>query len=156
MISDVWVEPLRVISDSRGRIQHFMRKTDPIFIDFNVQEVYFSFIYPGAIKAWHRHKKMTLNYVVPVGNIKLVLYDQRANSPTAYELQEIYLGENCPYQLVRIPPMVWNGFMVVDGKTALVANITDFVHDPKEIERMSIGDFCNLVYLYDWHQSFNG
>ena len=156
MIDGVQIYPLKVIPDSRGRILHYMKKDHPAFVDFDIQEVYFSVIYPDAIKAWHRHTKMTLNYVVPMGNIKLVLYDQRADSPTAYETQEIYLGENSSHQLVRIPPMIWNGFMAVGGQTALVANITNLIHDPKEIERLNPEKRGNDSIPYDWFDSFYG
>ena len=39
-------------------------------------------VYPGAVKAWHLHREMTLNYAVPVGMVKLVCYDDRPDSPT--------------------------------------------------------------------------
>lgn len=136
--------PLKVIPDARGRIYHFMRKDMPQFENFDVQEVYFSLIYPGAVKAWHRHKKMTLNYAVPVGNIKLVCVDQNN------DLHKFFLGENCSHQMVRIPPMVWNGFMSVDGKPALVVNLTDVIHDPDEIERVAPSNFKLYIYDYDW------
>lgn len=136
--------PLKVIPDARGRIYHFMRKDMPQFENFDVQEVYFSLIYPGAVKAWHRHKRMILNYVVPVGNIKLVCVDQNN------DLHKFFLGENCPHQMVRIPPMVWNGFMAVDGKPALVANITDVIHDPNEIERCDPAHFERTEFCYNW------
>lgn len=35
-----------------------------------------------AIKAWHLHRVMTLNYAVPSGRIKLVLYDGREECAT--------------------------------------------------------------------------
>ena len=44
------------------------------------------------IKAWHLHKKMTLNYVAVFGSIKIVLYDDRKESKTKGEIQEIYLS----------------------------------------------------------------
>ena len=44
------------------------------------------------IKAWHIHKKMTLNYVAAFGKIKLVLYDDRDKSPTFGMTQEIFLS----------------------------------------------------------------
>jgi dTDP-4-dehydrorhamnose 3,5-epimerase len=144
MIDGVQIFDLPVIPDSRGRIHHFMRKSNPMFADFNVQEVYFSWIYSGAVKAWHKHKRMTLNYVVLVGNIKLVLMTDSG------EVQEIYLGENCPYKMVRIPPGIWNGFMALDG-SALVANITDCVHDPEEIIREEPHRM-----VYDWDKSRKG
>jgi hypothetical protein len=35
---------------------------------------------------------MTLNYAVPHGKIKFVLFDERPESATRGELQEIYMG----------------------------------------------------------------
>lgn len=155
MIDGVMVVPLKLIPDSRGMILHYMRKDNPIFADFNIQEVYFSLIYPGAIKGWHCHRRMTLNYIVPMGNIKLVLYDDRETSPTAFEMEEIYLGPT-NYQLVRIPPLIWNGFVAVGSQPALVGNITDCIHDPNEIMRISPKDFHLHGPVYDWFGSNQG
>ena len=106
MIRGVKVQALRQICDERGKIMHMLRRDSEQFEEFG--EIYFSVVNPGAIKAWHIHRKMTLNYAVVFGMIKLVLYDDRSDSPTQGELMELFLGpEN--YQLVRIPPMVWNG-----------------------------------------------
>ena len=60
MIEGVLVKPLRQILDERGKIMHMIRNDDPDFISFG--EIYFSCVYPGVIKGWHLHKKMTLNY----------------------------------------------------------------------------------------------
>ncbi len=46
-------------------------------------EIYFSTVYRGVVKGWHRHREMTLNYACIHGRIKLVLYDDREGSPTA-------------------------------------------------------------------------
>src|SRR5204862_49041 len=80
---------------------------DPHFQRFG--EIYFSVVYPGAIKAWHLHSRMTINYAVVDGNIKLVLYDRRPASKTSGQIQEIFFGQ-VNYQLVRVPPGVVNGF----------------------------------------------
>ena len=134
MIDGVITKPLRRIPDERGYIMHMLRFNDPEFEQFG--EIYFSTIYPGAIKAWHLHKEMTLNYSVVSGMIKLVLYDSRDDSPTKGELQEIFLGrEN--YQLVKIPPFVWNGFKGVGNEMAILANCATLPHDPDEIIRKS-------------------
>ena len=50
-------------------------------------------------------------------------------------MQELYLGED-NYALVRIPPLVWNGFKGIGPKTAIVANCTTIPYDPKEIIRL--------------------
>jgi len=145
LIDGVVVKPLRRIADERGFIMHMLRKDDPDFEEFG--EIYFSTIYPGAIKAWHLHKEMTLNYAVIVGMIKLVLYDDRDNSPTKGELQEIYIGrEN--YQLVKVPPLVWNGFKGYGDEMAIVANCATLAHDPDEIVRMVPFD-TSIPYSWD-------
>lgn len=134
MIEGVLVKPLRQIPDERGKIMHMIRNDDPDFISFG--EIYFSCVYPGVIKGWHIHRKMTLNYAVPFGAIKLVLYDDRESSRTKGELQELFLGpEN--YCLVRIPPMVWNGFKGVGVTPSIIANCSTIPHDPDEIERLN-------------------
>ncbi len=133
MIQGVVITPLRQIPDERGKIMHMLRADAPHFQKFG--EIYFSCVNPGAIKAWHIHKEMTLNYACLVGHVKFVLYDERAKSPTKGELQEIYIGES-NYCLVTVPPQVWNGFKGIGEKPAIVANCATHPHDPGEISRM--------------------
>ena len=144
MIDGVLITPLRRIPDERGCIMHMLRADAPHFQAFG--EVYFSGVYPGAIKAWHIHKRMTLNYAVVVGTIKMVLYDDRPASPTRGELMELFVGEN-DYRLVTVPPMVWNGFKGCSLQMALVANCATHPHDPEEIERE---DPFTPRIPYDW------
>ena len=144
MIDGVKVTQLRQILDERGKVMHMLRSDSEIFEGFG--EIYFSCIYPGAIKAWHIHKAMTLNYAVPHGHIKFVLYDDRSESPTCGEVQEIFLGPD-NYCLVTVPPMVWNGFKGLGGETAIVANCASIPHDPTEIDRKPAFD---PSIPYDW------
>lgn len=144
MIDGVSIHPLRRIADERGKIMHMLRSDSPHFQRFG--EIYFSCIYPGAIKAWHIHKEMTLNYAVVHGEIKLVLFDEREGSPTRGELQEIFLGQS-NYALVTIPPMVWNGFKGIGNEQAIVANCSTLPHDPTEIDRL---DPFSKRIPYDW------
>ena len=87
MIEGVVVQPLRRIADERGSVMHMLRASDPWFAGFG--EIYFSTVYPGVVKGWHLHRRMVLNYAVPHGSIKMVLYDDRDGSRTKGELQEI-------------------------------------------------------------------
>jgi dTDP-4-dehydrorhamnose 3,5-epimerase len=144
MIDGVLIHPLRQIPDERGSILHMLRRDDPHFQNFG--EIYFSMVYPEVIKGWHLHREMTLNYAVVSGMIKLVLYDDRQESPTRGEIQEIYMGER-NYVLVRVPAMVWNGFKGIGTKEAIVANCATLPHDPNEISRM---DPFNNAIPYDW------
>jgi dTDP-4-dehydrorhamnose 3,5-epimerase len=138
------VEPLRRIADERGAVFHMLREDSDGFERFG--EIYFSTVYPGVVKGWHKHVEMTLNYAVPVGMIKLVCYDDRPGSPTAGNVVEVHVGE-LNYVLVTIPPLVWNGFKGEGTTTALVANCATVPHRPDEIERL---DPFTPDIPYDW------
>lgn len=145
MIEGVVVEPLRQIPDERGKVMRMLRATDPWFLGFG--EIYFSVVYPGAIKGWHLHKKMVINYAVPSGRIKLVLFDDRPGSRTRGAIEEIFLGEDF-YAMVQVPPGVWNGFKGIGLTPAIVANCATIVHDPDEIVRLD--PLHNDLIPYDW------
>ena len=123
---------------------HMLRRDESEFSRFG--EIYFSTVYPGAVKGWHLHKKMTLHYAVPRGRIKLVLYDDRPKSRTRGTLTELFIGEY-NYCLVKIPPGVWNGFKGIGSEEALVANCASHSHEKDEILRM---DPYSDEIPYDW------
>ena len=138
------VIPLRRIPDERGTVYHMLKSTDPHFIQFG--EIYFSTVYPGVVKGWHKHRDMTLNYACIFGRIKLVLYDERESSLTKGTLTEIYLGPD-NYSLVSIPPEVWNGFKGMSEPYAIVANCCTHPHDDSRSTRL---DPFNNQIPYDW------
>jgi dTDP-4-dehydrorhamnose 3,5-epimerase len=144
MVEGVQITPLLQIPDERGKVMRMLRCTDPQFREFG--EVYFSVVWPGAIKGWHLHRRMTINYAVPYGRIKLVLYDDRPTSSTRGTVQEIFLGQD-NYCLVTVPPFVWNGFKGYGTTEAIVCNCATIVHDPAEIERL---DPFSPTIPYDW------
>ena len=133
MLDGVTTSYLKQILDERGKIMHMLRCDSEVFQGFG--EIYFSCIYPGAIKAWHLHTKATLNYAVPFGHIKLALYDDRDGSSSKGEIQEVFLGPD-NYLLVTIPPQLWYGFASIGTDMAIVANCASIPHDPEEIERV--------------------
>lgn len=125
------------IIDERGKIKHMLRQDDENFTKFG--EIYFSFVNPKKIKAWHLHKLMTLNYVAVNGSIKLVLYDDRPKSKTNSVIQEIEMSDK-NHLLVSVPPLVWNGFCSNNNDTAILANCSDIPHDKEEIIRIPYND----------------
>ncbi len=132
-IQGVVMKKLGVIPDERGTIYHMLKEEDPEFNRFG--EIYFSAVYPGVIKGWHIHSEMELNYAAIVGEIKLVLYDNRPKSKTKGNLMEIFMGEH-NYLLVKVPPMVWNGFKGIGSTKAVVANCSTLSHRTDEISRL--------------------
>jgi dTDP-4-dehydrorhamnose 3,5-epimerase len=144
-IAGVHVIPLRRIPDERGTIYHMLKRTDPHFVEFG--EIYFTSIYCGVIKGWHRHRVMTLNYACIWGRIKLVLYDDRLHSPTRGQVMERFLGPD-DYSLVVIPPQIWTGFKGLTD-VALVANCATHPHDPSQSQSERLDPFTSLI-PYDW------
>jgi dTDP-4-dehydrorhamnose 3,5-epimerase len=143
-IEGVRIVPLARIPDERGTVFHMLRRTDPHFVEFG--EIYFSTVYQGAIKAWHRHDEMSLNYACILGRIKLVLYDDRHASASRGKMMEVFLGPD-QYALVQIPPQVWNGFKGMSPDYAIVANCASRPHDPSRTTRM---DPFDPRIPYDW------
>ncbi|MFC1644680.1 dTDP-4-dehydrorhamnose 3,5-epimerase family protein [Patescibacteria group bacterium] len=142
-IEGVVVKKLNKIPDERGCIFHMLKKEDEEFNDFG--EIYFSSVYSGAIKAWHIHKEMELNYAVITGNIKFVLYDDREGSKTRGNLMEIFMGDK-NYLLVKVPTMVWNGFKGIADES-IIANCTTMSHRADEIDRLD--PFSDKI-PYEW------
>jgi len=143
MIEGVILTKLKTIPGELGDVMHAMKSNEPSFRGFG--EAYFSFIKKDAVKAWKRHKKMTLNIVVPCGKIKFVIYDDRKNSKTKGELYEVVISKD-NYQRLTIPPMVWFGFQGL-GDENLLLNITDIQHDPAEVESIESHD-SNIPYTW--------
>jgi dTDP-4-dehydrorhamnose 3,5-epimerase len=140
MIDGVILTRLAIIEGDGGRVMHGLKITDPGFNGFN--EAYFSEIGPMKIKAWKRHKKMTLNLIVPIGEIRFVLFDDRL--PKENSFQEINLSLKHYYRLT-IPPMVWLGFQGRSKASSVLLNVADLQHDPEEVDRKDVSEI-----QFDW------
>lgn len=137
-IPGVLIRPLLIIETSGGPVLRMIRKEQ----DFcpALGEVYFSQINPGFIKAWKRHKMQIQNFAVPWGLIKIVLFDDRPESPSCGKQISIVLGRPDHYSLLTIPPMIWYGFQSLNCQPALICNMANMPHDPGESESVSITD----------------
>lgn len=145
MIHNLTITPLKQFHDSRGRVMHMLRSTDPHFTKFG--EVYFSWVYPNVVKAWHKHTEMLMNYAVPIGRIKVVLFDDRPQSPTNGLVEEYYMSAD-NYYLLTIPPQIWYGFTCVGTESAMIVNCSDIPHNPSEIERIAYND-ARIPYSWE-------
>jgi dTDP-4-dehydrorhamnose 3,5-epimerase len=82
----VIVTDLKQIHNPKGYIFHAMKKSDIGFDGFS--EAYFSTINQGDIKGWKKHTRMTLNLVVPVGEIEFAVYDDKNKEFFAIKLSQ--------------------------------------------------------------------
>lgn len=130
-VCQIMVTPLQRIPLAGGDVLHGMKCSDPGFVDFG--EAYFSIIEAGAIKAWKRHLRMTLNFVVPVGTVHFVFMDEYG------EIREEVVGVE-RYVRLTVPPGIWFGFKGMIAPYSLLMNVADIPHDPTEIERKGLGE----------------
>lgn len=144
MIEGVKLTPLKVIPGELGNVMHAIKCTDNSFHGFG--EAYFSTVDFGAVKAWKRHHIMTLNLVVPCGEITFVLYDGRPNSATYGEINEFTLSIT-NYQRLTVPPMIWLGFKGESNGLNMLMNVSNIPHDPEESDRV---DAYNNDINYQW------
>ena len=145
-LDGVRVVPLERIADERGAVLHMLRSTDPHFSRFG--EIYFSTVYPGVVKAWKNHRRLTANYACIHGRIRIVLYDDREESATKGGVLEVVVGPE-EYALVVIPPGIWHGFQGIAEPVSILANCATEPHDPDELDRR---DPHSTDIPYDWER----
>ena len=148
MINGVKVKKLKVICDERGRLMEMLRNDDDLFIKFG--QSYATTAYPGVVKGWHYHKKQIDNFVCVQGMMKVVLYDNREDSPTKGEVNEFFMGEYNPI-LLQIPALVLHGFKCISETAAMVINT------PTELYRYDQPDEFRFPahdpsIPYDWNR----
>ena len=137
-LDDILITPLKRIPTVGGDVMHGLKKSDNGFNGFG--EVYFSWVEQGAIKAWKCHQHMTLNLVVPVGEVNFVFH--LTNKKNIFRTEII--GEE-RYVRLTVPPGIWFGFQGLTSGYSLVMNVIDVEHDPDEVLRKETSEFD-----YDW------
>jgi dTDP-4-dehydrorhamnose 3,5-epimerase len=145
IIEGIKLSPLKQIVVHGGNVFHAIKNSDEGYNGFG--EAYFSNIEPKAIKAWKRHKEMTLNLIVPIGTIRFVIYDDRKNSSTFNCFYEVTLSQE-NYHRLTVPPMVWIGFQCVGNVNAIVLNIASIPHQANELDRKNMSDINFSWSLY--------
>ena len=136
-VNDVLITPLQKIEAEGGDVLHAMKSTDIGFQGFG--EAYFSWVTGGSIKAWKRHNMMTMNLVVPIGNVRFVFFSMKE---CRFRIEEIGSDR---YARLTVPPGIWFGFQGLASYNSLVLNLSNIVHDPDEVSRMQLSEI-----QYSW------
>jgi dTDP-4-dehydrorhamnose 3,5-epimerase len=136
-IDDVEIVELRRFSDDVGSLTELARVTNGTVEgagEFRLAQINDSLLAPGAIKAFHVHRRQTdLWYVPPEDRVLLVLVDVRDGSPTADNVVRMVLG-NGRSRLVRVPPGVAHGCRNLGSSTARILYFTDLQFSPEPAE----------------------
>lgn len=128
--------PLKQIHHPKGDVFHAMKKSDEGFDGFG--EAYFSTINQGDIKGWKKHTQMTLNLVVPVGEIEFVVYNEKLKEFFNTKLSH----DN--YQRLTVKAGLWVAFRGISEYNILL-NLANLEHDSSEAVNINLSDI-----KYEW------
>lgn len=132
-LNEIKVTSLKRIPVPGGDVLHALKQTEESFKDFG--EAYFSMVEKDSIKAWKLHRQMTLNLIVPVGEVRFVFVSE----DLSMRREEVTGEKN--YVRLTVPPGIWFGFQGIGSSLNLILNIADILHDPDEVIRQNISDF---------------
>ena len=137
MIDGVKVKKLVKHVDDRGFFTEVLRDDEGLMTKFGQSS--YTETHPGVIKAFHWHKKQDDLWFVATGQVLIVLYDLRKNSPTYQKTQTIKAGAG-NYKLVLIPIGVAHGYKVLSQEPALLFYHVTQLYNPKDEQRIAYND----------------
>ena len=74
-LDKIKISNLKINKNSDGDVLHAFKATDEDFQ--KLQEIYFSKIKFSKIKAWKKHKKLSMNLIVPFGEVMFIFYSEK-------------------------------------------------------------------------------
>lgn len=135
-MKEIELTPLDIIDNDKGEVLHVIKRSNKSFYGFG--EAYFSKVNLGDIKGWKKHKRMTLNLVVPVGEIKFVIYNEISNEFFSVNLS------NKNYKRLTVRPGLWVAFKGLEENNILL-NVADMEHDKSEAVNLALNEIP-----YEW------
>ena len=127
---------LKQIYNPKGNIFHAMKNSDIGYSGFG--EAYFSTIDQNKIKGWKKHTKMTLNLIVPIGEIEFIIYNEKNK-----DFFSVKLSKN-NYQRLTVSPNLWMAFRGI-GEYNMLLNLASIDHDPNEAVNVDLDKI-----KYEW------
>ncbi len=138
VLNKIEITPLSRINTPNGDVLHALKNDDKEFFGFG--EAYFSWININSVKAWKKHNAMSMNLIVPYGNVRFVFYDELVNK---YRVEEI--GDK-RYVRLSVPSGIWFGFKGLSSPSSLILNIANIKHEVHEAQKLELSNFG-----YDWN-----
>ncbi len=129
----IGITPLRRIENPKGDIFHGLKVSDSGYAGFG--EAYFTSIISGAVKGWKKHKKMTMNILVPQGVVRFYIHDELAGKTFVHDVGDLN------YCRLTIPPGYWVAFQGLTDTMNLILNIANIEHDPEEAVNVPLENF---------------
>jgi len=105
--------------------------------DWHPDPLVFSYLFtirPGMTKGWGMHLRHEDRYFIVSGDLEVVLYDERSDSPTSGLLSRVYLS-GMHRRLMNIPAGVWHANRNVGREDVLVVNYPTIPYDHEDPDK---------------------
>lgn len=127
------ITELKQIKHPQGDVYHALKASEHSYAGFG--EAYFTQIFEGETKGWKKHTQMTMNLIVPVGDVTFYIYDETNSKTRTYRINQ------SNYCRLTVPPGYWMAFKGHDPSMNLVLNVASIEHCPKEAENVALSNF---------------
>lgn len=109
---------------------------------------YFVTLRPGKVKGWALHKQHEDRYFIMFGEMEVVMYDARPDSPTRGLLAKVSLSEH-NRRLMNIPAGIWHADHNIGSKDAVIVNFPTkpYAHDDPDKYRLPL-DTDQIPYSF--------
>lgn len=159
MLPGIKVYDIKKMPDERGFFAELLRRDWENFVGSdNIVQINLSMSNPGIIRAWHRHSRGQVDYICVVkGTLKVCAYDDREDSKTKGQLDEIILNSE-KLQIVRVPGFYWHGTKCIGDEPSMTLYFVTrlYGYENPDEERRSWNDPSIIDprtgERYDWNR----
>jgi dTDP-4-dehydrorhamnose 3,5-epimerase len=139
----VRLKPLTTHIDARGAVVELFDHR----WEWHAEPLVFAYsftIRPGVVKGWNLHREHEDRYALLQGEMELVLYDPRPDSPTCGEICQIVLSERnrC---LVNVPRNVWHADHNIGSTDVVVINFPTMAYDHQHPDKYRLPLGTDLI-----------
>jgi dTDP-4-dehydrorhamnose 3,5-epimerase len=129
------ITPLPKFADSRGWSLNDIYSKVPLSAR---QQTNFSILYPGIVKAWHRHKNQDDYFCVLTGMAQVGVYSDKNGA------EKFFIGEHNP-AIVHIKAGEWHGLTAIGDKPVGLLYMVTNTYNPSspDEERAGYKDFVD-------------
>jgi dTDP-4-dehydrorhamnose 3,5-epimerase len=148
LVDGMTIRDLVTHTDDRGTVVELY---DPRW-GWHELPLVFAYMYtirPGATKGWGLHRRHEDRYALLFGELELVFYDAREDSPTHGLVSKIVMSEHRRY-LVNVPAGVWHANRNIGSRDVVIVNFptAPYDHEHPDKERLPL-DSPSIPYSFE-------
>jgi dTDP-4-dehydrorhamnose 3,5-epimerase len=135
-------------TDERGTVIELL---DPRW-NWHPDPIVFAYAFtirPGVVKGWGLHERHEDRYALIAGEMELVCYDEREDSPTYGEVSKLVLSEH-RRQVVNVPAGVWHADRNIGSTDVVVVNFPTIQYDYEAPDKLRLPlDTPRIPYRFE-------